>query len=176
MSGLDIAMVDAIMNTPIPTPEQKAAARLRTLGLILPIHRPLHRTDLPPKLILITHPNGLLGSEPVEREHAWWETPTPLDELIRAENVRKMRMPIVMCRPEDEPRIRAVLADGGLLDKVNLTASPLIAEHVPEGEVLFYDPRPFLDEHPPVFVEPPPQRWLPPLLSPRNIVSITGAF
>lgn len=155
---------------------ERTAARLRTLGLILPTTAPLIRTDLPPALILITHPNGLLGGEPRERSHAWWETNTPLDELIRAENIRKMRLPMVVCRPEDEPRIRAMLADGGLSDKVSLSpANPLLVEFVPEGQVLFYDPRPFLDEPLPVFVNPPRPRlyWAPPL-SPRNIASITG--
>lgn len=169
-----MAMVDAIMNT--PTPDQRLAARLRTLGLILPTAPPpLIRPDLPPALILITHPNVLLGGEPRERSHAWWETPTPLDELIRAENRRRERMPIVMCRPEDESRIRQLLAERGMEDQVRLSSGPLIAAYVPEGEVLYYDPRPFLDELPPVFVaQPPPRYWLPPLVSPRSIVGITG--
>jgi hypothetical protein len=170
-------MVAIIMNTPIPTPEQQTVGRLRTLGLILPRTRPLIRTDLPPKLILIGYPNGLLGSEPVEREHAWWENSTPLDELIRAENRRRERMPIVMCRPEDEPRIRRLLAEGGFEDRVKLVSSSLIPEHVPPGEVLFYDPRPFLDqmdEELVIFEPTPPRRWVPPLLSPRDIVCVTG--
>lgn len=174
-----MSMVDAIMNAPIPTPEERAAARLRTLGLILlTAPPPLHRAGLPPALILITHPDGLLGSEPAEREHAWWENSTPLDELIRAENRRRMRLPMVVCRAKDEARLRTMLAEGGLLDKVSLSsANPLLAEFVPEGQVLYYDPRPFLDIPPPVFVSPPQPRmyWAPPL-SPRDIVKITGAF
>lgn len=80
----DLALIGLIMNTPIPTPEQKTAARLSTLGLILPTVRPLVRTDLPPALILVTYPHGLLGSEPRrEREHAWWESGPDLRQLVR---------------------------------------------------------------------------------------------
>jgi hypothetical protein len=195
-----MAMVDAILNTPTPDEvfagqpavnnftaglssgnAERTAARLRTLGLILPTTTTtLVRTDLPPKLILVDHPNGLLGSEPRrEREHPWWETSTPLDELIRAENRRRERLPIVMCRPEDEPRIRQQLAERGMVDQVRLTSGPLIAEYVPEGEVLYYDPRPFLDrmdEELTIF-EPtsPRHRWVPPIMSPRDLIRITGA-
>ena len=82
-----MAAVGAILNSPTPTREEKTAARLRTLGLILPITTTmLVRTDLPPALILIDYPNGLLGSEPRrEREHAWWETGPGLRDLLRCD-------------------------------------------------------------------------------------------
>lgn len=84
VNDLRMAAVDAILNTPIPTRDERRVARLRTLGLVLPTTTTLVRTDLPPHLILIDYPNGLLGSEPRrEREHAWWESSLDLRELVR---------------------------------------------------------------------------------------------